>query len=609
MLFLKHLKKSFSFDLRSLALYRFLLGLIVIADVIYRLQDLTNFYTDVGLVPRSIFITEMAMPWSFSFHLANGSFGFAVLMFGLHLIFGIMLCLGYKTRWAIVGAFVMAVSVHNRNWLINNGGDDVLRAILFLSIFLPMNKRFSIDSALSKERSANNEYFSSWVITFFLQVFVIYFVSYVLKDSDIWRKDFTAFFFSSRLDIFAAPLGVWLRQFPSFGQLITFFSIYLEWLGPIFLCLAFLFNKSWWKVRIFLVVLFILFHFGIFLTMNIGLFTFICEVMWLLFIPGEFWDFFQRKSIQKHDDKLVIFFDDECDFCFKVARVMREFFLLNTVQIVPAQSNSVIFNEMKKMNSWVVRNETGKSFFHFDGFLEVLKHSLLGRLMYPFLSLKLMRSFGQKIYRLVASNRKFFAKFSQLFPFTEARKEIHSLKWITEMLGVFIFATLLMWNLTTIKKLNISAPFFQNVTRWLHLYQEWNMFAPFPKMDNIWVEIPATLSDDSEVELLSQSSDIYSIKEDSFYKGIANEHWRKFYLNLSDRTDYARYYGGFLCRQWNDRKIQYIPGKELKKFEIIVYSQQNLPTGDKGGIARKLSWKHWCFDKDFQAENSKSISR
>lgn len=606
MLFLKHLKKSFSFDLRSLALYRFLLGIIVVADVIYRLEDLTNFYTDVGLVPRSIFISEMAMPWSFSLHLANGSFGFAVLMFSLHLIIGLMLVFGYKTRWAITGAFIMAVSVHNRNWLINNGGDDVLRAILFFSIFLPLNKRFSIDSALSKERTPKDEYFSSWVLTLFLQVFLIYFVSYILKDSDIWRKDYTAYFFSSGLEIFATPFGTWLRQFPSIGKVITFFSIYLEWLGPLVLCLAFVFKKSWWKVRFSLVVLFVLFHIGIFLTMNIGLFTFICEVMWLLFLPGEFWDFIKRSSIQKHDDKLILYYDNECDFCLKVARIIREFFLLNTVQIVPAQNNSVIFNEMKKMNSWVVRNELGQSFFHFEGFLEVLKHSVFGRLMYPFFSLKWIESFGNNIYRLIANNRKSFAKLSQFFPFTEARKEIQFVKWTSEIFGIFFFVTLLVWNLTTIKKFNFSAPFFQNVTRWVHLYQEWNMFAPFPKMDNIWVEIPATLSDDSELELLSGSSDIYSIKESSFYKGIANEHWRKFYLNLSDRTDYARYYGGFLCRQWNDRKMNHIPGKQLKKFEIIVYSQQNLPNGDKSGISRKLSWKHWCFDKDFKIDNPKA---
>ena len=47
-----------------------------------------------------------------------------------------MMVLGYKTRWAVFGAYLMTVSVHNRNWLVNNGGDDILRSILFLSIFL-----------------------------------------------------------------------------------------------------------------------------------------------------------------------------------------------------------------------------------------------------------------------------------------------------------------------------------------------------------------------------------------------------------------------------------------------------------------------------------------
>ena len=75
-------------------------------------------------------------------------------------------------------------------------------------------------------------------------------------------------------------------------------------------------------------------------------------------------------------------------------------------------------------------------------------------------------------------------------------------------------------SVTFIKKLNFQAPFYQGVSRWLHLYQEWNMFAPFPKMDNIWVEIPAVLSDGSDIELLTGDRDIYSIKAEKFYKII-----------------------------------------------------------------------------------------
>jgi hypothetical protein len=153
-----------------------------------------------------------------------------------------------------------------------------------------------------------------------------------------------------------------------------------------------------------------------------------------------------------------------------------------------------------------------------------------------------------------------------------------------------------------LKGLRIRAPFFQDVTRWVHIYQEWNMFAPFPKMDNVWVETPGVLSDGSEIDVLTGIRDIYSVKDQAFVKSIPNEHWRKFFLNLSERTDYARYYGGFLCRKWNDRKIKWVQGTTLRKMEIVVYSQMNLPNGERGGISRKLSWRHWCFDEDMRKD-------
>lgn len=603
MQFLRHLKKTFSLDDRSLSLYRILIGMVVMADVIYRLEDLTNFYTDIGLIPRSIFTSEMSMPWSLSFHLANGSLPFAVVMFSIHLIFGLMLVFGYKSRWAMIGAYVMAVSVHNRNWLVNNGGDDVLRALLFLSIFLPLDRCFSISSAMKKEKKVTTDQFSTWGLTFFLQAFVIYFVSYVLKDHPIWRTDWTAVFYSSRLDIFATPLAIWLRNYPLIMKMITGASIYLEWLGPILLIFAFAFGRFWWVVRTFLVVAFIGFHYGIFLTMNIGIFTFICEAMWVIFLPGPFWDLITNYFRKKNFDKLAIYYDAECNFCQKAVRILKSFLLLEEVSINPAQDNSSIYTDMTKNHSWVIVNEKNERFFHYNAFLELLKHSPIGRLFVWFFAFAPVKFIGGKVYHWVSHNRPLMGKASQFLEYESPKKEIVTGKWLLEITGAFIFVTLLMWNLTTIKRYNVKAPFFQTVTRWIHLYQEWNMFAPFPKMDNIWVEIPATLSDGSEMDILYGTRDIYSVKDQQFVKMIPNEHWRKFYLNLSERNDYARYYGGYLCRKWNERNEKWVEGTTLRKMEIVVYSQQNLPDGEKGGISRKLSWRHWCFDEDYKRDN------
>jgi hypothetical protein len=284
-------------------------------------------------------------------------------------------------------------------------------------------------------------------------------------------------------------------------------------------------------------------------------------------------------------------------------RIIKEFLLLNAVQVLPAQESKAIHQEMERHHSWVVVNAKNERFFHFSAFLELLRHSPIGRLSLVFFDTKPLRWVGGKIYYWVSHHRPLMGKFSQFLSYRESRKELTTLKWLSEAAGAFIMVTLLMWNLTTIKKYNIHAPFFQNVTRWLHLYQEWNMFAPYPKRDNVWVEIPAVLSDGSEIELITGDRDIYSIKDQAFYKSIPNEHWRKFYLNMSDRTDYARYYGAYLCRQWNKKNLRWVPETTLRKFEIIVYSQHNLPDGDKGGISRKLSWRHWCFDEDYRRDN------
>jgi predicted DCC family thiol-disulfide oxidoreductase YuxK len=606
MSFLAHVKRTFSLDVRSLAFYRVCLGLVVLADLFLRLQDIKNLYTDTGLIPRSLFFNEMGMPWSFSFHFANGSYGFAVFMFSIHILLGFMLLVGFKTRWVTLGLYVMAVSLHNRNWLVNNGGNDILRAILFYSVFLPLNRCFSVDSALRTEKDPEKDFFSTWSLAFFLQVFLIYFVSYILKDHAIWRTDFTAMFFSVRLDIFATPLAVWLRGYPSMLKVGTFFSIILEWLGPIVLLLTFVFGKHWWKVRLGLVGLFILFHLGIFLTMTIGVFPFICVAMWMAFIPGAAWDALIGRYRNRGLGTLKIYYDADCGFCLKSVKLLREFFLLPEVSILPAQETAEATKIMKSQNSWVVQNAKGESFSRYEAFLELSRHSPILKFFRGILTTKVVRFLGEKTYHWVSNHRAFMGLFTQHLEYSTPKKRWPLVRFLLEAFGVFIMITIFMWNLTTIKKLHIRSPFFQTVTRWLHLYQEWNMFAPFPKTDNVWVEIPAVLSDGSEMELISGSRDIFSVKSDDFPDNIPSELWRKFYLNLSDRTDYARYYGGFLCRLWNHRKEGLVKGTTLRKMEIIVYSQLNLPNGEKGGIIRKSSWKHWCFNEDYEKENPKA---
>lgn len=602
MAFLRHLRISMSFDYRSMAFYRILMGLIIMSDMLYRLPDLVNFYTDLGLVPRKLFFDELGHNWSASIFFANGSTGFALLLFLIYFGSGFFIMLGRRTSLAFIVAFVLNVSLHNRNWTVNNGGDDVLRAILFFSIFLPLGKYFSVDAGLEKkDRPVQDDYFSFWVMTFFLQAFVIYFVSYILKHSPIWRSDFTAMYYSSRLDIFASDFGIWSRQFPLFQKLGTAFTAFLEWIGPIFLVMAWALGRHWWILRTLTVFLFFGLHFGIFLTMKIGLFPWICIVMWTIFLPGKFWDLLGNLLPYKKE-KLQIYFDENCRFCEKSVYILRSLFLL-PASIDAGQSNKKILGSMEKNHSWVIVASDGE-FYKYEGFLKIAHHSPVLFWFLPVFKFWPIRKGGEALYHWVSHHREAMGKITQYLPFREERKPVITFQILKEGLGALTMIALLLWNLSTIKGLNVKTGYFGDYFRWLHLYQEWNMFAPYPKMDNIWVEVTGELSDGTSIDVLTGSREIFQVRDQSFYEWMPNEHWRKYFLNLSEKVDYARYLGGYLCRRWNNRGIRYVPGTTLRKMSIKSYSQMNYLEDVKGPIQEKVSWNHWCFDEDYAKDNA-----
>ena len=599
MMFFEIFKKSFGLDFRSMSLYRVLLGLIIMVGTLYRMQDIEAFYTDNGILPRVTFLSELALPWSFSFHTANGSYAVMFAFFSIQVLLGLCVLLGFKTRWALIFSYIFNVSVHNRNWLINNGGDDVLRVILFLSIFLPLDKYFSVDKARSPEETLPKNYYTSpWTLAFFVQVFAIYFVSYILKDHPIWRGQYDAVYYALRVDALVNPIGFMIRDWNWFLKGSTIYTIFLEWLGPLLLVFSFIFMKYWWVARLLVVLGFWGLHMGIITTMFIGVFPYTCLALWSLFLPGEVWDYLASKFKKK---SVTIYYDENCTFCFKMVRLIRTFMLIDG-ELKTTQSDPKVLSVMEKENSWVVINEEGTCFTRFEAFLEVLKNSPLFSIFHRLFASGLISSIGTRIYVWVSHNRRLMGQISQFLILLPPKKPVKILRAISYLLGTFICVTLIMWNLTTIKKFQFKAPFFAHVTRWLHLYQEWNMFSPHPKTDSVWLEIPAVLEDDSEVELLTHDRDIYSVKNMAFVKSIPSEHWRKFYLNISDRIDYGRYFAGYLCRSWNNLGKGFVPNRKLKKFDINVYSQLNLLNNERGGIVKKGTWSHWCYGKEEQIQ-------
>ena len=66
------LKDIFNIDLRSLALFRILVGVCLFVDIVYRIPFAYDFYSDQGVLPREALVTKFMNVWEISVFLISG---------------------------------------------------------------------------------------------------------------------------------------------------------------------------------------------------------------------------------------------------------------------------------------------------------------------------------------------------------------------------------------------------------------------------------------------------------------------------------------------------------------------------------------------------------
>lgn len=153
MSFLNTLKCSFGIDRRSLSLYRVFLGLTIIGDIWDRSRDLETFYSDEGILPRYLVLTQLGGDQSwFDVYLSTGSVFWISMLFLIHAFWGLLVVVGYYTKLATILAFIFTHSLIYRVLPLAHGGDLYLNCLLFVSIFLPLDEYYSVDQFLSQKK-------------------------------------------------------------------------------------------------------------------------------------------------------------------------------------------------------------------------------------------------------------------------------------------------------------------------------------------------------------------------------------------------------------------------------------------------------------------------
>ncbi len=282
----KYFSQNFSLDYRSLAAFRMLYGFLLIIDIVNRGIYLEAHYSNNGVVSIEIAST-LKHYLHFCLHFLSGESGFITLLFFLQILMALMIVIGYRTKLFVLLSFIFLVSLHCRNSLILDSGDNVLKVMLFWSIFIPIATKFSFDSLLRKNKSTieKNTISNIGTFAFILQLLSIYIVTGFLKTGENWI-DGTAVYYTLQLDTYTTFMGDWLGKQDLLCKFLNYLTLLIE---KTFWLLIFIPFK-WQLFRVICVAIFMLLHIGFALNMHLGIFPLICIFAWVALLPPLFWD-------------------------------------------------------------------------------------------------------------------------------------------------------------------------------------------------------------------------------------------------------------------------------------------------------------------------------
>lgn len=268
-------------DTRSLAVFRVLFGLLLLADVLLRSRNFSFYYTDDGVMPQSLAM-EMTPDNAFSVFFFTSDPTLIAGLFVLQALVAIPLILGYKTRLVTITAFLFVISTDYHNPTVTSYADVLYRLLLFWAIFLPLGERWSID-AVHRDRAPRPSVSSVASLLILGQMVYMYFLNgYHKTQEELWHTGEAAPKVLG-LDDMTFLLGEYVREFPMMLQLGGLAWFYMLLLSPLLILLV---GRS----RMVLVGMFLIGHFSFAITVRIGAFAFVAMAALVLFLQAQFWD-------------------------------------------------------------------------------------------------------------------------------------------------------------------------------------------------------------------------------------------------------------------------------------------------------------------------------
>ncbi|WP_421696182.1 DCC1-like thiol-disulfide oxidoreductase family protein [Aestuariivirga sp.] len=524
---------------------------MIIADLIQRSRWLVAFYTDQGVLTRQEAIA-FNNPISMSLYYIGGSPIFVIVLFCLAGIFAALVVVGYRTRLMTFLSWVFLLSICNRNLIVTTGADSLVTSLTFWSMFLPLGARFSFDEALrpDDQPQPENDYFSVATVAITCQVLFVYFFGALLKNGAEWIPNGTAVYFALQIDTFATPLAHIVREYGAVLHLLTYYVWFVELLAPLMALSLFWFVPLRLAAQLLMASL----HLGFIFLLELGIFPFVSLTSLTLLTQAAVWDWFGRGGRATSQNAIKIYYDENCGFCLKVARIFRSFCLSPQTPILPAQQSASIRPIFEALNSWVVTDADGGIWTNWKAVSFVLRKSPLFYPLGRVFEWPPLARVGDRAYSWIGRHRgDLLGRLSARFLcYRRQRFDMHFFESVA--VGVLLIF-LVLHHISTLNVVKFKLPpLVQNTLIGLKIDQTWNLFAPYPLRVDGWLTIRGELADGKAVDLWNNAEGEPSITRPPILsQWVGDYRWRKYLSRIVENgnsrqlENLARYY----CRSYN----------------------------------------------------------
>ena len=292
-----------------LAFMRILLALALLTGELFEyLPNLGEFYGLDGAGPAGLHSPRQLRLWKVSpfFFDTDNPYVFYPA-FGLWVAATVLFLVGWRTRWSNLALWLLTRCFVERNPTLKNGGDDVLQLGIFLLLLSPCGMALSLDARRLRRRGllTGPAWVPPWSLRLVqIQVCLIYLTTGLIKlKGDTWMREDVPLTFGGTFPFCSWLTGTWwdgssvywlynsttmsrwsYAQFPVpfwVTAVQTYASVWFETL------FSFLMLHRW--TRRFALAFGVLFHLGIYLTVEVGWFGFYMLSFYAVWTSDRFW--------------------------------------------------------------------------------------------------------------------------------------------------------------------------------------------------------------------------------------------------------------------------------------------------------------------------------